>query len=289
MRSLLIVPPVLAAAVAAAGCFDTPAALTQLMDARRLAAEIHVAFTRSTEAANRAVMSDDDTASAAAVEEARASRKAIDAGLETLRGLLDSLGYAGDRQHLDAFAARYDEYRKLDDEILAMAAENTNVKAQRLSFGPVREASGQFRSALEAVARAAPEPGRWRAEALAAKARGALLDVQVLHAPHIAEGDLGAMDRMEAEMSARLGEARAAVDGLERLVPPERGPLAEARAALDRFQAVHAELIMLSRRNSDVRSLALSLGRKRTVAAECEAHLQALEQALGRHSFTGTR
>ena len=49
--------------------------------------------------------------------------------------------------------------------------------------------------------------------------------------------------------------------------------------------AIHKEIITLSRRNSDVRSL----GKKRTMTAECEAHLQALEQALAKHEFTATR
>ena len=45
---------------------------------------------------------------------------------------------------------------------------------------------------------------------------------------------------------------------------------------------------MLSRRNSDVTSLALSPGRRRVVAADCEAQLQALEDAIGKHAFTAT-
>jgi hypothetical protein len=62
-----------------------------------------------------------------------------------------------------------------------------------------------------------------------------------------------------------------------------------ASAALDRVLSIHKEIITLSRRNSDVRSLALSLGEKRKVTAECEAHLQALEDALAKHEFTATR
>ena len=63
------------------------------------------------------------------------------------------------------------------------------------------------------------------------------------------------------------------------LLPPAAGPqLAAAAAALDRFKAINAELVTLSRRNSNVRSLALSLGRKRTVTAECDDILHALEE-----------
>jgi hypothetical protein len=66
-------------------------------------------------------------------------------------------------------------------------------------------------------------------------------------------------------------------------------PLAAAAAALGRFTAINAEIVTLSRRNSNVRSLALSLGKKRTVTAECDDILQALEDALAKHHFAATR
>ena len=54
--------------------------------------------------------------------------------------------------------------------------------------------------------------------------------------------------------------------------------------------AIHAEIVALSRRNSNVRSLALSLGRKRMVTAECEdAAARHSKQALATHEFTATR
>ena len=53
--------------------------------------------------------------------------------------------------------------------------------------------------------------------------------------------------------------------------------------------AINDEIVTLSRRNSNVRSLALSLGRKRMVTAECEDDLRALEEALAKHEFTATR
>jgi hypothetical protein len=65
--------------------------------------------------------------------------------------------------------------------------------------------------------------------------------------------------------------------------------VAPATAALARFGALNAQLIELSRRNSEVRSLALSLGEKRTLAAECEARLSALKEHLEKHTFPATR
>ena len=48
-------------------------------------------------------------------------------------------------------------------------------------------------------------------------------------------------------------------------------------------------IIALSRKNTNVRSLALSLGRKRVVTAECEDQLRALGEALAKHESTATR
>jgi hypothetical protein len=58
---------------------------------------------------------------------------------------------------------------------------------------------------------------------------------------------------------------------------------------LDRFSDLNKQIISLSRRNSNVRSLALSLGKKRMLTARCEESLHALQAALGRRAFTGTR
>jgi hypothetical protein len=88
------------------------------------------------------------------------------------------------------------------------------------------------------------------------------------------------MTRIEARMKDLARAARTALDDLQ---------APDAVAAFDRFIKINDEIIALSRRNSNVRSLALSLGRKRMVTAECEDDLRALEQALAKHAFSATR
>ena len=134
-----------------AACTLPPARLTQLVEARRLTSELHVQFTHAADAANRAVMADTNDASNAAAEEARRARQAIEQHAETLRPLLESLGSRDDVRQLDGFTSQFAEYRRLDDEILSLAVENTNVKAQRLSFGPAQEAANAFRSSIDAA------------------------------------------------------------------------------------------------------------------------------------------
>jgi negative regulator of replication initiation len=271
-------------------CTNPQTVLTQLLEARRLASELHVQFTRAAEAANRAVMADTDEASAAAADEARRAVQIVDRDVQALRGILESLRYGEDLRHLNGFNSRFDEYRRLDDEILPLAVENTNLKAQRLSFGPARDAANAFQTSIDAAVRAGRRKDACCAEVVAARARAALFEIQVMYAPHIAEAEDAAMTQMEGRMAASEALARKALDELRTTLSREAAPqLGAAAAALDRFMALHQEIITLSRRNSEVRSLALSLGRKRVVTAECEAQLQALEETLAKHEFTATR
>jgi hypothetical protein len=62
-----------------------------------------------------------------------------------------------------------------------------------------------------------------------------------------------------------------------------------AKAALNRFDQLSAELVALSRRNSNVRSLALSLRRTPALVAACDGSLAQLQDALAKDGFTGTR
>lgn len=279
---------VIALSVTSMAC--RPAVLTQQVDARRVAADLHLQFTKAADAADRAVMADADEASAKAAREAEDASKAVERDLKELRPLLESLGYGDELRFLGTFEERFAEYRKLDEEILPLAVENSNLKAQRLSFGPAREAAAEFRQSLDAAVRAAPSANACSADALAARAVVALLEIQVLHAPHIAEAEDAAMTRMEAQMVAAETTVRRALDDLKRSIGSKASAqLTAASAAFDRFEDINGQILVLSRRNSDVRSLALSLGQKRMVTAVADDQLRGLEEALAKHGFTGTR
>jgi hypothetical protein len=282
---------VVIAASTAAGCRKgSGLALTQQLEARRLAASLRVQFTKAADASNRAVMETTDEASGAAAREAAQATQAVGRDVETLQPILEALAYRDASRHLDSFKTCFGGYRALDADILPLAVENTNIKAQRLSFGPAREAAGAFRQALEAAAQSSTPKGNGHVDALVARGAAAVLEVQVTQARHIAESDDAAMTQMEREMAASETAARKALDELKGLLPPAAAPhVVTATGALDRFKAINAELVALSRRNSNVRSLALALGRKRTLTAECDDTLHALEDALASHDFSATR
>ena len=154
-----------------AGCGNgSKLVLTEQVEARRLASSLRVQFSKAADATNRAVMAVTDEASSAAAREAEQATQAVERDVEALQQILQELAYRDDIRHLDAFKACFVGYRALDADILPLAVENTNIKAQRLSFGPARDAATAFRQSLEAAARSTTSKNTCCVEALVAKA-----------------------------------------------------------------------------------------------------------------------
>lgn len=235
-------------------------------------------------------MADTDEASVAFAGEAELAKELLQKDVDVLRPLLQDLGYSEETRLLEEFGSRFSEYRALDRTILDLAVENTNLKAQRLSFGPAQDAADSFRDAVAAVVPSDTARDAWRVKALVATAVVTVREIQVLQAPHIADADDAAMTRIEKRMATSEADARRALEMLAPLVHPASRPrLAAATAALDRFMSLNAQILALSRRNTNVRSLALSLDQKGKLTGACEERLRALRSALAQRGFTGTR
>jgi hypothetical protein len=273
------------------GACRAPAApLQRLIEARGLAADASVQFTRAADAANRAVMADTDDGSVSFAREAARAAASVQTDVERLASIFGELGYSNETRLLDDFRARFTEYRSLDKAVLELAVENTNLKAQRLSFGPSQAAVDALRTALDGLSAQGGGDQKWRVEALVANVMAAVREIQVLQAPHIAEADEAAMTRLEKQMATAETTARTALASLATLVDASRqSQLAAATDALDRFKTLNDEIVALSRRNTNVRSLAMSLGQKRMLTAACEESLRALQDALDARTFAATR
>jgi hypothetical protein len=268
------------------GC-DVNFALERVSEAQHLSADLLVQFTKAADAANRAVMADTDEASVAFAREAEQAKAKVQTDIDALKQLLERLNFSAEGRLLREFLDRFRQYRELDRRILDLAVENTNLKAQRLSFGPAQEAADSFRDSLKLVAPLVPAD-KWRVEALGGKAVATVREIQVLQAPHIADADEAVMTRMEKSMATSEADARKALNTVSSLVDMRsQARIASATAALERFMALNQQIISLSRRNTNVRSLALSLNEKGKVVSECENSLHALRDALAKHGFTG--
>jgi hypothetical protein len=99
---------------AATGCIQAPeTVLERLSDARRLAADLLVEFTRAGDAANRAVMADTDEASVANAREAEQATQTVLTHADALRPILAGLSYSDETRLLEDFGSRFAEYRAL--------------------------------------------------------------------------------------------------------------------------------------------------------------------------------
>jgi hypothetical protein len=277
--------------VVQAGCKGAPnAVFVELGEARLLAADLRVQFNKASDASDRAVLADTDEASIAFAKDAGRLEGLVKTDVEALEPRLRSLGYAPELGALQAFGGHLASYDKVDRDILELAVENTNLKAQRLSFGPTRQAADHFRDALNALPQSTIPKDRCRVEALVAKAVLAVREIQVLQAPHIAEADDAAMTRLETDMAALSTTARDSVKALPELLGPSASQqVGAATTALDEFDRLSHEIVKLSRRNSNVRSLELSLRQKPALTAACDEDLRALQDALAKEAFTATR
>jgi hypothetical protein len=235
-------------------------------------------------------MADTDELSIAFAGDAEQAVKILESDVAALLPLLGRLHLAAESQLLEEFQKHFAEYRELDRSILSLAVENTNLKAQRLAFGPAREAADNFKQALGGVASSVPAQDRCAVEGLIGRATLAVREIQVLHAPHIAESSNAAMTGLEQEMASLESSARSALTSLATLVPGGASPaLASASSALDRFAEASRQIVALSRRNTNVRSLDLSLRSKPTLTAACDQSLRALQELLAKEDIKGTR
>jgi len=274
----------------ALGCRQSETVLTRLDEARSLAADLRVQFNKAADASNRAVMADTDEASIAFAKESEKASADVRSDIMALAPLLNALGFAGEIRVFEEFKTHFSEYNKLDQSILALAVENTNLKAQSLSFGPARQAADAFRDALAPLAATVPAKDRCQVAELVGQAVTAVREIQVLHAPHIAERDDAPMSKMEKEMAELDAAARTALKTLDELAPSSAPPaLATARTELDKFKALTTQILALSRRNTNVLSLDLSLRQKPALTRACDDSLSTLLQALASEGSKATR
>jgi hypothetical protein len=115
---------------------------------------------------------------------------------------------------------------------------------------------------------------------LAFGAETSALRIQTLLPPHIAEENDAKMDALEASMASEDVQVHTSLDGLAALPKLAKDPdLATATARYAEFSAQKTQILALSRENTNVRSLSISLNGKRKAMLVCEDALDALYRA----------
>jgi len=252
-------------------------------------ARMQLALSSASEAEKSAVLAVTDQESQALADQARAATVEVESERQELGKLLATGGTERERALLAQFSDAFANLRRIDAEVLDLAVKNTNVKAYALAFGPASDALSAMEGALaRVIAKRANSPDAKQVMLLAFGARVAVLRIQTLLAPHIAEESDAKMDEMERRMGKDETQVRSDLDNLG-ASPKLKGDADLSAAVSDfaRYEELKARILALSRQNTNVRSLALSLNQKRKGMIVCLDALGALKEAILEEPIAG--
>jgi hypothetical protein len=248
-----------------------------------LAGQIRLALASAAEAEKSAVLAITEQQARAFADRSRAATVTAENKRVALAGLLQPADTSKERDLLAQFSSVFSKFQQVDKELLDLAVKDTNLKATALAFGPAAQAMKEMDTALTRLLRQSASSTSGSAKeamSLAAGAQAAALRIQVLLPPHIAEESDKKMDELEAVMAKQDEEVRRDLRELAALVPTASADLHTATSGYSRFMELRTRILKLSRENTNVRSLFISLNQKRRVTALCHDALAALQKAI---------
>ena len=243
---------------------------------------MRAALAWAAEAEKSAVLAVTDQDSQTFADQARAATAEVERERGEVEALLKVGGTSSERDALARFDTVFEQFQRVDGELLDLAVKNTNLKAWALTFGAANDALTDMDSALaRLIAKTSGFADPSRALLPATDARAAAWRIQALLAPHIAADSDARMDELEASMAAHDGEIAKDLAALGAL--PELREDRDLLAAVEnytRFGEVRTKVLALSRENTNVRSVSISLDQKRKVMLLCQSALSDLQRAI---------
>lgn len=261
------------------------AAKAKLQDA---VGEMRIHLASAIEDEKSAVLAITDSDSQSFADEARAETIRVDGSQTALKGMLQS---DRERGFLEQFATEFSEFKRVDKDLLDLAVQNTNLKAYALAFGPSAHALDDMDGALtRLVSRTAnsPSPASLKIIVLAEGADVGVLRIATLLPPHIAEQSDVKMNELEARMKEEDRSVRDELRELALLLPANQD-VAVANSRYRTFSQIESQILELSRANSNVKSLSISLTEMRKVADLCQDTLSALEASIEGEQIPGEK
>lgn len=236
----------------------------------------------ASEAEKSAVLATRDQESQAFADQARAGIVAAEQQRRELEELLRQGGTQREKDLFDEFSQLFIAFQRIDADLLDLATKNSNVKAYALAFGPAADAVKEMTASLSRLI-ASNSDSRDAKEVmhLAFGAEVAALHIETLLSPHIAEASESRMDDLEALMTQDDDQVRRNLEGLGALPKlNDDADVGMAAASYGQFGEIKQQILALSRENTNVRSLFISLNQERQVTLACQEALGNLQQAI---------
>jgi hypothetical protein len=238
-----------------------------------------------------AVLSESDEESKAFANQSRQAIAAVEKERKELGILIESSNNNDELKSLREFDQCWAEFLKTDQTILDLAVQNTNLKAVRLSLTEANDAAQRFVRDLSALIETGFPSGNCEEMVVPVlQAITACLHIHYLQMPHIRAAGDSEMDRIEADMRVDNAVVESSLSKLAGLAGEKEQPLLRnARRAYNDFIEVTITIVDLSRQNTNIKSMELSLGKKLAITAECEGILSALRELAQSRTFKATR
>ena len=243
----------------------------------------------ASEAEKSAVLAVTDQDSQTFAGQTRTATAEVEQTRRELGNLLKTGGTQGEKELFNQFSELFAEFQRIDNTLLDLAVKNTNIKAYSLAFGPAATALSEMNAALSRlIASNSGSPEEKQVMLLAYSIEISGLRLQTLLPPHIAEESDQKMDELEALMFKEDKQIRKNLDELTALRNlNQKANLATAVSSYDRFSKIKTQILALSRENTNVKSLSISLNQKRKVMLLCQDTLNKLQQAILEEPIAG--
>jgi len=185
----------------------------------------------------------------------------------------------------DEFDKSWVQYCQIDKEESDMILQKSNTQAYVISFTEAFTAFSTLENALKEVMQKNKEAQeKDQISGLCFQIVAESAKILALEAPHISEISDERMDAIEGKMKISSQAVGEALGKIRKLVRGNEVAAVDTVAhSFEAFESVNAKVLKLSRINSDMKALTLSMERKQIIAAECLALLDSLREVTANH------
>ena len=258
-----------------ASCNKEPAILRQ-MEKSLLVRDLSQGLLASAEAEKRAVLATSDEESAAFAAESKRSATEVERVRGQLAQPIEADARSSETEALAAFDAAWSQVKAIDARLLALAVQNTNLKATRLAVGEGAAALDRLVVQLAAMEESSTDLSVVRDLSSAARAALRIQSYQLEHIPLAADAEMRQIEQRIEDLAVRVDAVLTEV----RAIDPPPGNVAAATKAWADYRRIAGEVTRLSRQNTNVISFDLAVHEKHDATQAALAALAKLETAV---------